>query len=81
VLRFLDQPALGYRLAGLQREACITAASVIGPADPARWLGKTIGVLTDGGFAQAGCPQLAAPARRQCRAGAAGMDEALVTFS
>ena len=123
-------------LAGLQREACITAASVIGPPDPVaqlqicaglpdpsdasscvrgtkvqnllgyplsayvdlisrcpvfigtaraacfRWLGKTLAVLTDGRFARAGCPQLEpARARRQCRAGARTMEEALVTFS
>jgi hypothetical protein len=46
-----------------------------------RWLGKTLAVLTDGAFARAGCPQLAsADARRQCRAAALSMDEALVTF-
>ena len=130
-----DLDALCYELAGLQREACITAASVIGPPDPAaqlklcarladpsdasscvrgtkvqnllgsdneayveliercdlfagatraacyRWLGKTIAVLTDGAFARAGCPRLAAAARRHCSAGASTMDEALVTFS
>ena len=130
-----DLDALCYELDGLQREACITAASVIGPPDPAaqlklcaglpdpsdaascvrgtkvqnllgsddeayveliercdlfagatraacyRWLGKTIAVLTDGEFARAGCPRLAAAARRHCRAGASSMDEALVTFS
>ncbi len=130
-----DLDALCYELTGLQREACITAASVIGPPDPAaqlklcagltdpsdaascvrgtkvqnllgsdneayveliercdlfagatraacyRWLGKTIAVLTDGEFAHAGCPRLAAPARRHCRAGASRMGEALVTFS
>lgn len=123
-------------LAGLQREACITAASVIGPPDPVaqlqicaglasssdasncvrgtkvqnllghpmsayvdlisrcpvflgaaraacfRWLGKTLAVVTDGRFARVGCPRLEpAGARRQCRAGARTMDEALVTFS
>jgi hypothetical protein len=123
-------------LAGLQREACITAASVIGPPDPVaqlqicaglasssdaascvrgtkvqnllgyptsafvdlisrcpvfigkaraacfRWLGKTLAVLTDGRFARVGCPRLdSAGARRQCRAGAESMEEALVTFS
>jgi hypothetical protein len=128
--------ALCRGLAGLQREACVTAASVIGPPDPAlqlricagllepsdaascvrgtkvqnllgsptaayvdllgrcelfagatraacyRWLGKTLAVVTDGGFARAGCPQLeSADARRHCRAGARTMDEALVTFS
>jgi hypothetical protein len=123
-------------LDGLQREACMTAASVIGPSDPAaqlqlcagladpldaancvrgtkvqnlldspipvyvelidgceqfagtaraecyRWLGKTLAVLTDGEFGRSGCPKLAAPdARRECEAGAATIDEALVTFS
>jgi hypothetical protein len=122
-------------LDGLQREGCITAASVIGPADPAeqlrlcarlgdeldaancvrgtkaqnlldaptdtyvrlidqcrafrraaraacyRWLGKTLAVLTDGEFARTGCPRLRGAARRECEAGAARMDEALVTFS
>jgi hypothetical protein len=123
-------------LRGLQREACVTGAAVIGPADPAvqldlcaglanasdaagcirgtktqnllggpvsgyvrligrcelfagatragcyRWLGKAIAVLTDGAFEQAGCPKLAkADARRQCRAGARTMEDALVTFS
>jgi hypothetical protein len=123
-------------LAGLQREACITAAAVIGPSDPYvqldicaaltdaadaagcirgtkvqnlreastttfvrligrcdlfagptragcyRWLGKTLAVVTDGDFAQAGCPELARPdARAGCLAGARTMEEALVTFS
>jgi hypothetical protein len=123
-------------LGGLQREGCVTAASVIGPSDPAvqlglcaelaneldaancvrgtkvqnlldapidtfvglidqcrgfqrgaraacyRWLGKTLSVLTDGEFASAGCPRLSgAAARRECEAGAATIDEALVTFS
>jgi hypothetical protein len=131
-----DLDALCDGLAGLQREACMTAASVIGPPDPAeqllicaglaepsdaaacvrgvkvqnllgypmsahvdlisrcavftgtpraacfRWLGKTLAVLTDGGFARAGCPRLdRARARRQCREGAETMEEALVTFS
>jgi hypothetical protein len=131
-----DLDALCAGLGGLQREACMTAASVIGPPDPAvqlqlcaglsdatdsancvrgtkvqnllgrptatyvglirgcelfagttrascyRWLGKTLAVVTDGEFARAGCPQLAsADARRHCRAGAASLDEALVTFS
>jgi hypothetical protein len=129
-----DLDSLCGGLAGLQREACVTAASVIGPPDPAvqlqlcagltdsadaescvrgtkvqnllgyptdafvdligrcdfvraaraacyRWLGKTLAVLTDGDFERAGCVRLPAPARRQCRAGARSMDEALVTFS
>jgi hypothetical protein len=131
-----DLDVLCAGLEGLQREACMTAASVIGPPDPAvqlqlcaglrdlsdaencvrgtkvqnligypvaayveliercdlfaraagaacyRWLGKTLAVLTDGEFERMGCPRLAAAgARRQCRAGARSMDEALVTFS
>jgi hypothetical protein len=122
-------------LEGLQRGGCVTAASVIGPPDPAeqlricsrldaadaancvrgtkaqnlqdapteayvrlaggcerfapavrgacyRWLGKALAVLTDGEFARTGCPRLAgAAARRECEAGAARMDEPLVTFS
>ena len=131
-----DLDALCIGLDGLQREACITAASVIGPPDPVaqlqicaglaqpsdaascvrgtkvqnllgyptsahvdlisrcpvfvgapraacfRWLGKTLAVLTDGRFARVGCPRLdSASARRLCRAGAATMDAALVTFS
>ena len=47
-----------------------------------RWLGKTVAVLTDGAFARDGCPRLAQEdARRLCRAGAATMEDALVTFS
>jgi hypothetical protein len=47
-----------------------------------RWLGKALAVVTDGRFARSGCPELAgADARRQCRAGARTMNEALVTFS
>jgi hypothetical protein len=131
-----DVDALCDGLAGLQRGACITAASVIGPPDPVaqlqicaglaepsdasncvrgtkvqnllgypmsayvdlisrcpvfvgspraacfRWLGKTLAVLTDGRFARVGCPRLdSASARRQCRAGAQHMEDALVTFS
>ena len=123
-------------LDGLQREACVTGAAVIGPADPAvqlelcaalddpadaagcirgtktqnllgrpvsdfvrligrcelftgatragcyRWLGKAIAVLTDGAFEETGCPKLAeTDARRNCRAGARTMEDALVTFS
>jgi hypothetical protein len=131
-----DLDAVCSGLTGLQREACMTAASVIGPPDPAvqlrlcaalpavsdaancvrgakvqnllgypdatfirligscagfpegaraacyRWLGKALAVLTDGEFERVGCPQLAAPAaRRECRAGARSMEDALVTFS
>ena len=47
-----------------------------------RWLGKALAVVTDGGFARSGCPQLTeADARRHCRAGARTMNDALVTFS
>lgn len=131
-----DLDGLCAELEGLQRSACITAASVIGPSDPVeqldvcsrlgsvsdaaacvrgvkvqnlrdaragdlvalvdrcvtlpaaardacyRWLGKTTAVLTDGAFADDGCPRLrGAAARRACAAGAATMDEALETFS
>jgi hypothetical protein len=130
-----DLESLCAGLEELHREACVTAASVIGPPEPAlqlelcagladpsdaescvrgtkvqnllgypsdafldligrcelvraaraacyRWLGKTLAVLTDGAFEEAGCPRLrASAARRQCRAGARTMDEALVTFS
>jgi hypothetical protein len=130
-----DLDTLCAGLDGLQREACMTAASVIGPPDPAvqlelcagladvsdaescvrgtkvqnllgypksafvdligrcrvvraaqaacyRWLGKTLAVLTNGQFERTGCPRLStAAARSRCRAGARGMDGALVTFS
>jgi hypothetical protein len=130
-----DLDGLCAGVAGLQREACITGASVIGPPDPAaqlricsrlrepsdaancirgtkvqnlldaptaayvkllggcerfggttragcyRWLGKALAVITDGSFARAGCPRLAPAARRECEAGAATMEQALVTFS
>jgi hypothetical protein len=47
-----------------------------------RWLGKALGVLTDGAFAKSGCPLLAtAAARRACGEGVREMDGALVTFS
>jgi hypothetical protein len=129
----LDRLCTG--LSGLQRQACMTAASVIGPPDPAlqlhlcaglgdvsdaescirgtkvqnllgyptgafvhligrcqsfggtvrvacyRWLGKTLAVLTDGGFERSGCPQLTPSGARLCRQGARSMNKALVTFS
>ncbi len=47
-----------------------------------RWLGKALGVLTDGGFLRTGCPLLAtAAARAACAEGVKSMDEPLVTFS
>jgi hypothetical protein len=47
-----------------------------------RWLGKALGVLTDGRFLDTGCPLLAtAAARRACAAGVRSMDGPLVTFS
>jgi hypothetical protein len=47
-----------------------------------RWLGKAIGVITNGTFASSGCPLLATPAARQeCTAGVKSMNGALVTFS
>ena len=46
------------------------------------WLGKTLAVVTDGAFAEEGCPELQSDAvRRECTAGADSMDEALVTLS
>src|SRR4051812_39928987 len=124
-------------LSGLQRNACITGASVIGPPDPRnqlivcddlqdaedvyacirgtkvqnlinfppelsveliqdcnktfhgamaiscdRWLGKTLGVVSNGEFKTTGCPKLPTPAaRRACTAGVKSMDGPLVTFS
>ena len=47
-----------------------------------RWLGKTLGVLSDGKFATTGCPELSpAAARRACVAGVKSMEGPLVTFS
>ncbi len=119
---------------GIARAGCVTAASVIGPPDPAdqlvlcsgvapadrpacvrgtkvqnllgaptstfleligrcevfpgpargdcyRWLGTVITVVTDGAFADEGCPQLDRPAQAQCLRGARAIDEPLVTFS
>jgi hypothetical protein len=124
-------------LDGLQRHACVTGASVIGPPDPRnqlqvcaeledvqdleacirgtkvqnllnfdpqlrvdliqdcnkiyrgaialtcdRWLGKTLGVISDGKFRTVGCPKLPTPAaRKACVAGVKSMEGPLVTFS
>ena len=58
------------QFAGALRTACF------------RWLGKTVAVLTNGGFERDGCPRLASEeARRACVAGARSMEDALVTFS
>ena len=48
-----------------------------------RWLGRVIGVFSNGAFKRTGCPKLSTPAaRRSCAAGVNGMDEGpLVTFS
>jgi len=47
-----------------------------------RWLGKVLGVISDGAFRTDGCPQLSpAAARRACVAGVNSMDGPLVTFS
>jgi len=131
----LDEACSG--LEGLQRQACITGASVIGPPDPVnqlavcsglqedtdvvacirgtkvqnlinyppemsveliqkcneifrgslaiacdRWLGKTLGVVSDGEFRTTGCPKLPnAQARKACVAGVKSMEGPLVTFS
>lgn len=123
-------------LEGLQRQACVTGASVIGPPDPRnqlalcstlveatdtvacirgtkvqnllqypddmkvdllkdcrqfpgalaltcyRWLGKTLGVVSDGKLLDYGCPELPkGAARKACAAGVKSMDGPLVTFS
>ncbi|MBE2320007.1 hypothetical protein DVA67_028845 [Solirubrobacter sp. CPCC 204708] len=131
----IDEACSG--LEGLQRAACVTGASVIGPPDPVnqlavcsgleaesdvvacirgtkvqnlmqypdemktdlikqcgeifrgglasachRWLGKTLGVISDGKFRTTGCPELSTPqARRECVAGVKSMEGPLVTFS
>jgi hypothetical protein len=47
-----------------------------------RWLGKTLGVVSDGTFDTTGCPELpTAAARRACVAGVKSMEGPLVTFS
>jgi hypothetical protein len=47
-----------------------------------RWLGKTLGVLSDGKFRDTGCSELSpASARRACVAGVNSMEGPLVTFS
>ena len=131
----IDEACSG--LEGLQRQACVTGASVIGPPDPVnqlavcsgleadtdvvacirgtkvqnlinypaemsveliqkcneifrgslaiacdRWLGKTLGVVSDGEFRTTGCPKLPnAQARKACVAGVKSMEGPLVTFS
>jgi hypothetical protein len=47
-----------------------------------RWLGKTLGVVSDGKLAEYGCPKLpSTAARRACAAGVKSMEGPLVTFS
>ena len=47
-----------------------------------RWLGKTLGVVSDGRFRTTGCPKLStAQARRACVQGVKSMEGPLVTFS
>jgi hypothetical protein len=47
-----------------------------------RWLGKTLGVVSDGEFRTTGCPKLqTAAARKACVAGVKSMEGPLVTFS
>lgn len=131
----IDEACSG--LESLQRQACVTGASVIGPPDPVnqlavcagleadsdvvacirgtkvqnlmnyppemsvdlikacnttfrgslaiacdRWLGKTLGVVSDGEFRTTGCPKLqTAAARKACVAGVKSMEGPLVTFS
>ena len=130
-----DIDAICAGLEGLQREACITAAAVVGPPDPReqlaictgfrgieavacirgtkvqnlltvpdeelvalirqcdgfppatalecyRWLGKVLGVMTNGEFESYGCGSLPTrSARRACLDGVSRMNDALETFS
>jgi hypothetical protein len=47
-----------------------------------RWLGKTLGVVSDGKFRTTGCPKLSsARSRRACVQGVKSMEGPLVTFS
>jgi hypothetical protein len=47
-----------------------------------RWLGKTLGVVTDGKLLEFGCPELPKGApRKACEEGVESMDGPLVTFS
>jgi len=129
----IDEMCAG--LEGLQRNACVTGAIVIGPPDPRnqlaicasltddddieacirgtkvqnllnydaqlqidlikdckqfggamsltcyRWLGKTLGVVSNGAIREAGCTELPRAARRACEKGVDSMDGPLVTFS
>jgi hypothetical protein len=129
----IDEMCAG--LEGLQRNACVTGAIVIGPPDPRdqlaicasmaddediaacirgtkvqnlinfepqlqvdlikdceqfggtmsltcyRWLGKVLGVVSNGEIRETGCAELARAARRACEAGVDSMDGPLVTFS
>ena len=129
----IDEMCAG--LKGLQRNACVTGAIVIGPPDPSnqlaicasltddediaacirgtkvqnllnfdpqlqvdllndcklfdgamsltcyRWLGKVLGVVSNGEIRETGCAELPRAARRACEAGVDSMDGPLVTFS
>jgi hypothetical protein len=46
-----------------------------------RWLGKVLGVVSNGEIRETGCAELARAARRACEAGVDSMDGPLVTFS
>ncbi len=65
------------------REGAEAANRACGNAETRyRWLGKTIGVVTDGEFRTTGCPVLPSPAgRKACAAGVRSMEGPLVTFS
>jgi hypothetical protein len=45
------------------------------------WLGTTLSVVTNGRFKSLACPFIATTGRNACLAGAARMNQALVTFS
>jgi len=55
--------------------------AVTARSDCYEWLGRTLAVVTNGGFRDRGCTKLAASARKACVAGAKRVDAALVTFS
>ena len=76
---FLGQ-SLDTDVALIQR--CALFAEPAARTECYRWLGKTLNVVTDGEFGERGCRAVTeADARIACEAGAAALDEPLVTFS
>ena len=78
----LHHGRLGDRAAGpaLQLQICAGLGDRADAAACVRGT-KVHSVRTDGALGRAGCPRLAPTARRDCRAGASRMNDALVTFS